>query len=184
MRIPLAVAPVRAHDPLMVETLINIRAARPRDAAAIAVVHDEAWREAYRGLIPGRELERIVTRRGPLWWELALKRGSRILLLEFDEVIAGYASYGPSRATSLPFKGEVYEIYLEPSYQGLGFGRQLFSAARSDLADHGYGSALVWALADNDRAIGFYRRLGGRPVREGRERFAGEDRKRVAFGFD
>lgn len=168
----------------MVDTLITVRNARPADAESIALVHDEAWRDAYRGIIPGRELERMIARRGPAWWRAAIRRGSRLVVLEFDEDVKGYASYGPNRVPSLPFQGEIYEIYLAPEFQGLGFGRQLFKAARTDLSDHGYESTLVWALADNDRALGFYRRLGGRVVREARERFGREYRKRVALGFD
>jgi hypothetical protein len=42
-------------------------------------VHDAAWRDAYRGLIPGRELERMIARRGPRWWQSAILRGSRLL---------------------------------------------------------------------------------------------------------
>ena len=49
----------------MVETVISIRPARLGDEGDIAEVHDEAWREAYRGVIPGRELERMIARRGP-----------------------------------------------------------------------------------------------------------------------
>ena len=41
----------------MVETVISIRTARLGDEDEIASVHDAAWREAYRGVIPGRELE-------------------------------------------------------------------------------------------------------------------------------
>jgi ribosomal protein S18 acetylase RimI-like enzyme len=168
----------------MVDTVVTIRNARPPDAGEIADVHDAAWRDAYRGIIPGRELERMIARRGPRWWSSAIKRGSRIVVLEFDEAIEGYASYGPNRVPSLPFQGEIYEIYLSPEFQGLGFGRRLFQAARADLAEHGYSSALVWALADNDRALAFYRSLGGRVVREAQERFAGEYRRRIALGFD
>ena len=54
--------------PSMVETVISIRAARLGDEGEIATVHDAAWREAYRGVIPGRELERMIARRGPEWW--------------------------------------------------------------------------------------------------------------------
>ena len=36
----------------MVETVISIRAARLGDEGEIATVHDAAWREAYRGVIP------------------------------------------------------------------------------------------------------------------------------------
>ena len=82
-----------------------------------------------------------------------------------------------------PSGGEIFEIYLAPEFQGLGFGKRLFKAARRDLADHGYMSVLVWALADNDRALAFYERLGGRIVRRAEERFGDEVRGRVAFGF-
>ena len=167
----------------MVERVITIRGAKASDAEAIAAVHDASWRDAYRGIIPGRELERMVARRGPRWWRTAILRGTRLCVLDFDDTIAGYASYGRNRVPSLPFGGEIFEIYLAPEFQGLGFGKRLFKAARRDLADHGYMSVLVWALADNDRALGFYERLGGRIVRRAEERFGDEVRGRVAFGF-
>lgn len=168
----------------MVERVITIRGARTGDAEAIAAVHDAAWRDAYRGIIPGRELEKMVARRGPRWWQTAIARGTRLSVLDFDDTIGGYASYGRNRVPALPYGGEVFELYLAPEFQGLGFGKRLFKAVRRDLAEHGYASVLVWALADNDRALGFYRRLGGRVVREAEERFGDETRGRVAFGFD
>lgn len=161
----------------------RIRLARPSDARGIAAVHDAAWRETYRGIIPGRELERMVMRRGPTWWQSALTRGSRICVLDFDDCIAGYASFGRNRATSLPYRGEVFEIYLKPEFQGLGFGRRLFGAVRQELAGHGLGSTLVWALADNDRAIAFYESLGGLMVGRAHESFGEIKRERLAFGW-
>ena len=114
----------------MVETVITIRRPRKADAEEIASVHDAAWRDAYRGVIPGRELERMIARRGPRWWNSAIARGSRLLVLDFDEAIGGYASYGRNRVPSLPYHGEIFELYLAPEFQGLGFGRRLFEAAR------------------------------------------------------
>lgn len=168
----------------MVETVVTIRGARADDAEAIAAVHDAAWRDAYRGIIPGRELERMLARRGPRWWRRAIAHGTRLTVLDFDETVSGYTSYGRNRVPTLPFGGEIFELYLAPEFQGIGFGRRLFDAARRDLANHGLRSTLVWALADNDRALGFYERLGGRIVREAQERFGPESRGRIAFGFD
>jgi len=167
----------------MVEKVISIRNARPADAEAIAEVHDAAWRDAYRGIIPGRELERMIARRGPRWWQAAISRGSRLVVLDFGGSIAGYASYGRNRVPAMPYSGEIFELYLAPEFQGLGMGRRLFEAARRDLNDHGYVSTLVWALADNQRALDFYTRLGGRIIRRAEERFGDETRGRVAFGF-
>ncbi len=168
----------------MAETLITIRDARESDAEAIAEVHDAAWRHAYRGIIPGRELERMIARRGPSWWQSAIVRRSRLVVLDFDETIGGYASYGRNRVPALAYGGEVFELYIAPEFQGLGFGKRLFSAARKDLAEHGYASFLVWALAENEPALGFYRRLGGKVVRRAYERFGTELRERVAFAFE
>ena len=112
---------------------------------------------------PGRELEKMVARRGPKWWHdrhRAAAPGSPCS--NIDESIAGYASYGRNRVPTLPYGGEIFELYLAPEFQGLGFGRRLFDAARRDLANHGYTSTLVWALADNERALSFYGHLGGR----------------------
>src|SRR5919204_688291 len=164
----------------MIEAVITIRNAREGDAEGIAEVHDAAWREAYRGLIPGRELERMIARRGPLWWLSAITRGSRLLVLDFDETVRGYASYGRNRVPSLRYGGEIFELYIAPEFQGIGFGTRLFHAARKDLAAHGYPTVLVWALAENERAVQFYSRLGGRIVREAIERFGSETRGRVA----
>jgi ribosomal protein S18 acetylase RimI-like enzyme len=161
--------------------LIDIRRARPADAAPLAEAHDEAWRTAYRGLIPGTELEKLVVRRGPAWWDAAIRRGSRIALLTFGDAVAGYANYGRNRAKSLPYAGEIYELYLRPEYQGLGFGRRLFAAARRDLNQMGQPSMVVWALSDNEAAVGFYRALGGRAVARSTERFGDKVLDKVAF---
>ena len=168
----------------MIEAVITIRNAREGDAEGIAEVHYAAWRDAYRGLIPGRELEQMIARRGPRWWHSAIVGGSRLLVLDFDETIGGYASYGRNRKPSLPYGGEIFELYIAPEFQGLGFGTRLFEVARKDLAEHGYSSFLVWALADNERAVEFYLKLGGRKLCQGTERFGSEIRGRTAFAFD
>lgn len=167
----------------MVETVISIRAARLGDEGDIASVHDSAWREAYRGVIPGRELEQMIARRGSAWWRVAISRRTPLLVLEFSDTVVGYVSYGRNRVPTLGYGGEIFELYLSPECQGCGFGRRMFEASRKDLASHGYATFVVWALAENERAVGFYRRLGGRVVRRAHETFGGQDRERIAFGF-
>jgi len=167
----------------MVKTVFSIRPARAGDAEAIAEVHDASWRDAYRGVIPGAELERMIARRGPVWWRRAIIGGSGLLVANFDRQVIGYATYGRNRVPSMPYSGEIFELYLRPEYHGLGFGRDLFTAARRELGAHGYLSTIVWALADNDKALSFYRGMGGLPVRRAEERFGSDMLTRVAFGF-
>src|SRR5918993_729109 len=167
----------------MSTVLIEIRRAKPADAAAIAATHDQSWRTTYQGIIPGLELDKLINRRGADWWENSIRKGSRIALLVFGDTVAGYANYGRNRARSLFYDGEIYELYLKPEFQGLGFGRRLFTAARRDLAQSGLKSLVVWALSDNEPAMEFYRALGGRMVARSSERFGAKNLDKVAFSW-
>lgn len=163
---------------------IDIRRAEPRDAEAIADVHQAAWMGTYAGLIPYRALAGMVNRRGSDWWTRAIRRAATVLVVEIDGRIAGYTTIGRNRARELTQQGEIYELYLRPEYQGVGLGRRLFSAARRKLADHGLKGLVVWALEDNGLAMEFYARAGGRDVAEGVEIFDQQALKKVAFVWD
>ncbi len=153
----------------MSAAITKIRPARPEDAPELANVHVSAWRGAYLGVISGLTLERMVARRDPGWWARAIRRRAEILILDFDDVIAGYATLGPSRMRTLPYKGEIYEIYLKPEYQGLGLGGHLFKACRGALKRYGLASLAVRVLSDNEPACRFYESLGGDKIAETKE---------------
>lgn len=162
---------------------IDVRRAEVGDAEAITAVHDSSWRLAYDGLIPARELSRIVSRRGAQWWARAIRRGTAILVMEVGGVVCGYATFGPNRARNLRQKGEVYEIYLLPEYQGLGLGTELFLAARRELTRFGFDTMVVWALAENDLACRFYGNAGGRRIARANERFGNTALAKIAFAW-
>jgi ribosomal protein S18 acetylase RimI-like enzyme len=168
----------------MSTTLIDIRRANPSDATEIASTHDDAWRGAYQGVIPGPALDKLINRRGPLWWDNAIRRGNRIAVLALSGHVAGYANYGRNRAHSMSYDGEIYELYLRPEFQGLGFGRKLFVAVRRDLMQSGLNSLVVWALSDNEPAACFYRALGGKAVARSSERFGNRVLDKSAFGWN
>lgn len=168
----------------MSTTLIEVRPARTADAVAVASTHDEAWRSAYQGLIPGPELDKLINRRGAQWWDSAIRKGSRVSVLCFGDKVAGYANYGRNRARSLQFEGEIYELYLRPEFQGLGFGRRLFASAKRDLMQSGLKNLVIWALSDNEAATEFYRALGGRMVARSSERFGAKSLDKVAFAWN
>jgi hypothetical protein len=44
-------------------------------------------------------------------------------------------------------------------------------------------SLVIWALSDNDPAVGFYKALGGRAVARSSERFGSRTLDKVAFGW-
>lgn len=171
--------------PCMAVLSVEIRSADRLDAADIANVHDAAWRLAYAGILPGLALEKAVQRRGPKWWARAIeKSGPGLMVLTVSDEVVGYASLGAARAgRRFGADGEIYEIYLKPEYQGLGFGSRLFQAALDRLASYGCDKVVVWALAANGSALSFYRRHGGAAAAIGEEHFGGTSLRKLAFVF-
>ena len=168
----------------MSELVTAIRIAGPADYRGISQTFDQAWREAYRGVIPGIQLERRVQRRGPQWWWRTLHRARPVAVLEIRKQIAGYACYGRCRDSSIAASGEIDEFYLRPEYQGLGFGRRLFGSIRADLRNRHAGPVLVWSLAENERACGFYEAMGGQRIASRSETVAGTPLTKIAYRFD
>lgn len=164
---------------------VDIRSAERRDAAGIAAVHDEAWHLAYAGIIPSLHLMRMVQRRGPVWWSETVGRArGGVMVVAVGETVAGYCTLGPARRVAgHTFEGEVFELYVKPEYQGLGFGKRLFKAARERLIAAGRPKTIVWALEDNQPALDFYRSRGGKPILRDQERFGATLLPKVGFAF-
>jgi ribosomal protein S18 acetylase RimI-like enzyme len=152
---------------------MNFRFSTRADAEDLAQLHREAWRYAYRGIIPGISLERMIARHGPASWNRMHDTGMRALVLEFDETVAGYATFGRCRIRGVSALGEIYEFYLKPEFHGIGFGKRLFAEAQRHLHERGLRRFLVWALADNDLGCRFYAGLGGQVRMRAYERFGG-----------
>ncbi|MER2193205.1 GNAT family N-acetyltransferase [Methylobacterium brachiatum] len=161
----------------------SIRRAREADLGSLSTVFDASWREAYRGIIPGVALERLIAGRDRAWWRSALRQGRPIALVETGERVVGYAAYGRTRSRALGTEAEIDELYLLPEYQGVGLGRRLFKAVRNDLADHGLTRLGVWSLEDNARAGAFYEGLGGQPGPRVLDRVAGVALPKVGYLF-
>ena len=162
---------------------IDIRAACPADAGDLVEVHGASWREAYAGILPARSLLGFLNRRDVAWWVRTI-RNARVLVIEVGERVVGYATLGRNRTHALPQKAEIYELYLLPEFQGIGLGRRLFERARAKAAALYGPGTIVWAIEENERAMAFYERMGGRDVAEGAERFERRVLNKVAFSFD
>ena len=165
----------------MTTLTFDIRPANRRDCAAVALVHEKSWENAYAGIIPHKSLANMVSRRGVDWWERTISGSNAVLVAEVGGQVAGYATVGRNRTLQLAQKGEIYELYVKPEYQGLGFGGQLFSAARARVANFGLKGTVVWALEENINALGFYRAMGGMDIAEGTESFENRVLKKIAF---
>jgi GNAT superfamily N-acetyltransferase len=148
---------------------VSIRAATLLDAEAIAKVHVESWRTAYRGIVPDDFLAQLsYAQHEQFWYQILTDHGSRTVVdVAVDESgqVVGFASGGAERSGDPIYTGELYAISLLASHHGHGLGRQLVISLVNRLLQDGLTTLLVWVLAQNP-ARRFYERLGGRPVYE------------------
>lgn len=165
---------------LSIRTDAIVRPARMSDASALAAVHRDTWLQTYRGMIPHCELESMLKRRRAVWWRSAIAAGETILALELSGDLIGYATCGRARCRRLA-GGEIYELYLLPTYQGLGLGEVLFEGCRGVLDESGYQGLIIWVLAENDPAQNFYWARGGRPIAKTHQRIGSTRLEKVAF---
>jgi len=163
----------------------RVRLAQPDDVPALARIHVESWHHAYRGIIAPRNLaftssERSLKRfRGYFWHggqDLSL-----LHVLDGPHGVIGYVNSGLSNSRELDVRGEVYELYLDPQFLGLGGGRKLLSAGLWALSGRRLLPAVVWVLAENRRARRFYERMRGREVAAGTVDAGDEVLGRVAY---
>ncbi len=150
---------------------LTVRAADVDDAAAIARVHVESWREAYAGIVPPEHLSTLdVDERTARWTDL-LTRGPhddvRTWVALTDKLV-GFATLGPARDEDAGRMDlEIYSIYLEPRMWGKGVARDVMRTVLAEVPPR--TPVTLWVLAANERAQHFYRRNGF--TADGTERF-------------
>ena len=162
---------------------ISITYATPADAEDIARIHHTAWQESYKGIVDQSYLD-------TLRYDDFLARRRRILNSPQTDSIhlvakcpqsVGFCDAGISR--TLGYKGEIYAIYIANDYKQLGIGMMLMRKASEYFVQNDLFPFIIWVLADNTPARGFYEKLGGVAVQEKIEKIGDKNYREIAYGF-
>ena len=145
---------------------VNMRPARVDDAPALARVHVDSWRAAYRGLVPDSSLQRFTYQWREECFRQALATGAEeTYVVQLDEEAVGILTVGAARDADLDVNrtGEIWGIYISPEYWRKGIGSRLVEEAERMLKSRGYENAVLWVLEGNQQARGFYEAMGFSP---------------------
>ena len=90
---------------------------------------------------------------------------AEVLIARRDGEPAGFALYFQNYSTFVAKPGIYLEdLYVKPAQRGHGIGRALLTRIAALAVERGCGR-FEWAVLDwNEPAIGFYRKLGARPL--------------------
>jgi len=161
---------------------VRIRQATIEDSAGIARVQVDSYRTAYAGIFLQAYLDGFTYEEQEQDWRDWISSSSEDLLyvaeLDTGEIV-GYALARPDRGAVSPYDSELIALHVRGPYQRQGLGRRLVAAVAKRLAQRGSRSLMLWVLEEN-RARGFYERLGGQLLDE---RQVSGGRPEVAYGW-
>ncbi len=132
-----------------------VREAAIEDAHALALVHMNSSRVAYRDLVPGDPPSLDVLERD--WVTAVMNADTSVFAAVLGERVVGSVLVEPSE--DAPGAGELKRLYVAPELWRHGVGALLHDAAVQELARR-FVVAELWVLEENDRAQRFYERRG------------------------
>jgi len=147
--------------------MLNLHEATEHDAAAIARLHADSWRSAYRGMLSDEYLEnRVYLERAALWQQRFSERTQKpffVLLAKAGTDLAGFACVFPDEH---PIYGAFLDnLHVVPHRTGQGIGRRLLVAVAERLvADGRRGGLYLWVIEQNAKARQFYSKAGALEV--------------------
>lgn len=142
------------------------REATPADAEAVASLHAESWRAAYRGILSDAFLDGdAFAERLAFWRErlVAADPDRCVLLAEESAALQGFACV---LAAADPRRGALLDnLHVRPGFTGQGLGTSLLLQAAQWVHARDRASPLhLWVYEDNRPARRFYRKLGAMPA--------------------
>lgn len=152
---------------------MTFRYAASQDAAAVAALHAESWRSAYRGILSEEYLEnRAHLERAQVWRQRFVEPREKpmfTLLAEEEEQLVGFACVFPDE--NAVYGSFLDNLHVAPGFTGKGIGRKLLSEVARHLAQNdsdstapGARGLYLWVIEQNVRARGFYEKAGAQVV--------------------
>lgn len=135
----------------------TLRTPGPADAAALADLHIETWRETYGQQMPAAAFgERARQSRLDMWQGMLDFPGQvgTLRVAEVEGELVGFAGAAPSTDGDAAHRLELRMLYVRAAFHGTGAGQQLLDSVIGDK------SAFLWVAKDNPRARRFYVRNG------------------------
>jgi ribosomal protein S18 acetylase RimI-like enzyme len=140
---------------------VSVRLAWGKDAAAIAQVQLDAWRERYETVLPGEVLETLRTDELAEVWEQSIEHPrdarQRVLVALERATVRGFAAIAPSTDGDADAvrDAEMVELEVARDARGRGHGSRLLHATVDTMRADKFVRATIWLNSDDDALRGF-----------------------------
>lgn len=142
------------------------REAEKNDAAAIANLHAESWRNTYRGMLSDAYLDgNVFTERQTHWQKRfdAPTKNQYVLVAENEGELLGFVCvYG---ADDAKWGSLIDNLHVRPDLKGQGIGKQLIQKGMVWVKENYPNQGVyLWVFETNLPSRGFYEAIGGKNV--------------------
>lgn len=142
-----------------------IRPATPEDGEGIAALFMRVWGVTLKPFLPDGFLSRFEHDvQKQKYAERAADPGWTLFVAEGGGRIVGMIGAKDNDAEPFTYQKQVKAMYVDPDAQGRGVGTALLEVLFETLRNGGVKSAMLWCIAGNARARGFYEKRGGRGI--------------------
>jgi GNAT superfamily N-acetyltransferase len=171
---------------------LTIRKAGKNDASDLGRLHIEGWRASYGGIVDQTYLDALDVEKRAADWQRWFDEGKMDVLLALDpeNKPCGFASFGklktpvPGMSPIRPlYTAEIYAIYILPTHWRQGIGRELLKQASLSLRNIKHRSLCLWVIQKNERAVEFYKSLGGQRCGKKDVEIGGKMLQEICFGW-
>ncbi len=161
-----------------------IRKNELKDQEQMAHIKVDGWRTAYDKIVASKYLNELN-------YEAQTERYIRsfedykdlvLVAVEGNEVL-GYSCFDIKKFYE-KYDSELVSLYIKPDHKGKGIGSALFKETVKELLSRDRKNMIVWCFAENEKAIRFYEKLGGKNVEMKQAKIGDNYYKEYGFYFD
>ena len=143
---------------------VSVRPARPGDAAEVARIQIETWRQAYASILPAPVLDGLSVDAATEAWREAVaappSARHHVLVALEKEWLVGFTAIAPDDDETTAAFGP---LLVEPRWGRRGHASRLLAAAVDHARGDGLARAVIWLPEADNVSRGFFTSAGWAP---------------------
>jgi len=150
----------------------------------MARIKIDGWRTAYDKIVSSKYLKELDYEKQTERYISSFEEYKDLVLVAVrDEEVLGYSCFS-YKTENDKYDSELVSLYIKSSEKGRGIGTELFKETAKELLENHKKNMIVWCFKDNEKAIKFYKDLGGKNVETKKAIIGNEEYIEYGFYFD